>query len=130
MKSELRAYSRMMRKNGVELVNKKVSRRLPEVHETINRRSDLSNSLKALVKDGMITACASGMDCDCTSYNQRSTRKAMTVVGEDRGMQKSYEYADGPMDLWFEAPGGEDFSESKDLALAAFEDGHPHVVYR
>jgi hypothetical protein len=24
----------------------------------------------------------------------------------------------------------EDFSQSRDLALEAYEDGHPHVVYR
>ncbi len=94
-----------------------------------------------LLNDGMVQVTAptiavvwSGMDCDCSAYSNKVrfidvTYDAKFVV-EDH-ILKAYEYADGPCNWFLMKPSEAErlTYHSRDLALEAFEDGHPHVVY-
>jgi hypothetical protein len=40
-----------------------------------------------------------------------------------------YEGAEGPGSIWLSMPEDKVAPEFRDLALEAFEDGHPHIVY-
>lgn len=73
----------------------------------------------------------SGMDCDCVRYSgsvglHEPNRKAI-----DASIEHEYEWADGPCGYYMctEEEARKVERTSRDLALEAFEDGHPHVVY-
>lgn len=71
-----------------------------------------------------------GMDCDCSSWENSVTMLPAMPVYLIRAIDRLYDDADGPRHYRLMKP-----SEavklarvSQDLALAAFEDGHPHSV--
>lgn len=71
-----------------------------------------------------------GMDCDCVQFSEKRTFSTLLEykVWEDR----LYEEAEGPM--WHhrcskKAYDSFEKSQSRDLALEAYENGHPWVVY-
>jgi len=70
-----------------------------------------------------------GMDCDCVQYHYERNIPAPTVIAFERDRDSMYEWADGPCNLGIGEPVDEPENHSRDLALEAYEDGHPHVVY-
>jgi hypothetical protein len=83
-------------------------------------------------EDGKIGVAVSGMDCDCSAYRRQYT---IEVPNSVQALKRWYEdhvsSLDGPESLNFIHPSKVDKTknESRDLALEAWEDGHPHVVY-
>lgn len=77
----------------------------------------------------MIYVIYGGMDCDCVSY-ERSTTCANQADFEE-WEDCMYEDAEGP--VWARQVSKSEYDkhqpQSRDLALEAHEDGHPHVVY-
>jgi hypothetical protein len=67
---------------------------------------------------------------------QRTTQRTIPTYKSVMEMwlvvENFYSGLEGYGNIVFSEPseGDEDFSQSRDLALEAFEDGHPHVVYR
>jgi len=72
-----------------------------------------------------------GMDCDCVHYANRTTFESVSEYLawdeierlEAEGPFYSYEVSKSDWDLQNYLP------LSRDLALEAFEEGHPHIVY-
>lgn len=82
--------------------------------------------------DGRIGFITDGMDCDCTKYHhERVIELPNSVQALKRYVDRHIEWLDGPESQRFVRPDQIDRSAdySRDLALEAFEDGHPHVVY-
>lgn len=78
----------------------------------------------------MMAVEVAGMDCDCSQFSYLTYIPA-TRAEYEREAQSLYDWADGPLSV-SPVPAGEvdNFKAySRDLALEAFEDGHPHVVY-
>jgi hypothetical protein len=72
-----------------------------------------------------------GMDCDCATWENHVTMLPALPRYVMKAIDDMYEHADGRRHYRLMKP-----SEalklkrtSRDLALEAFEDGHPHVVY-
>lgn len=86
---------------------------------------------KEFGEDGMVAVVWSGMDCDCVRYSGN----AYIIPSDWRSIMdhinSTYEWADGPCHYYFEKPSVAEqiHRQSRDLAMEAFEDGHPHVVY-
>lgn len=82
--------------------------------------------------NGKIGIIRSGMDCDCTKYHHEET---LTIANSVQALKRwddvRQEWLDGPESVHFVRPDQIDRSNdySRDLALEAYEDGHPHVVY-
>ena len=92
----------------------------------------LRGQLDRFQAGGRVGVIISGMDCDCSMYHRESIRNAFSSVAEFRKwLDDEYEYAEGPHNVQLTHPDNIDKSRnaSRDLALEAFEDGHPHVVY-
>jgi hypothetical protein len=82
--------------------------------------------------DGKIGIIRSGMDCDCTKYHHEEVIPMRnSVQALKRWDDHRQEWLDGPESVQFVRPDQIDRSNdySRDLALEAYEDGHPHVVY-
>ena len=70
-----------------------------------------------------------GMDCDCVKYEDSTTCASQSDFEEWEN--ELYEYAEGT--VWARQVSKAEYDKfspsSRDLALEAYEDGHPHIVY-
>lgn len=105
--------------------------RVADVHHSINERAELSAMVAGKVEAGRIGVIRAGMDCDCTQYHREYAVDFRGLVAFARHENSHYESLDGPESTNYVTPSRVDRSRnrSRDLALEAFEDGHPHVVF-
>lgn len=101
------------------------------VHERINDRVRLKHTLQQEGHSGQIVVWTQTVDCD---HSQRTTRKTVPTYKSVMEMwmvvENFFNGLEGYGNIVFAEPNeNEDFSESRDLALEAFEDGHAHVVH-
>lgn len=96
--------------------------------DKIARRASLARRIAEKQQNGKVALVVDSMDCDCVRVVSGSLVNAAPLQIEQH-IQRIYEEAEGTTSVWLEAP--EDMPErsERDLALEAFEDGHPHVVY-
>jgi len=106
---------------------------------TINRdkrdylaeRAKKAALISELAEGGKIALVESGMDCDGVKYDGAVSIITANLVAVEAEINRRYEWADGPCFFGLESPSVAERIRynSRDLALEAFEDGHPHVLY-
>lgn len=96
----------------------------------LNRIATLGERVKGR-KGLWIAMVNGGMDCDCSKWDNAVSLVRATVKACDAWVEAFYSGAEGPQWFCVERPSvaAELERSSRDLALEAFEDGHPHVVY-
>ncbi len=76
----------------------------------------------------VVALICSSRDCDmCEGTTRRLVEAKVSAV--ERAMDRDFEWAEGPVRHWIQRPSDAFEAESRDRALEAFEDGHPHVIY-
>jgi len=103
------------------------------VHARINHRVNLKRTLQQEGRSGRIRVWTQSVDCDMAQRTTQSTIPTYKSVMEMwLVVENFYSGLEGYGNIVFSEPNeeDEDFSQSRDLALEAYEDGHPHVVYR
>ena len=85
-------------------------------------------SIRELEQDGKVLVCSRFLDCDCASSTGSRLLPA-TWYEVSRAMDLEYDNAEGPGSCWLASPDDRPPSDSRDYALEAFEDGHPHSVH-
>ena len=98
----------------------------------INYRAKLAARWDVVEEDGKLGQLIEGMDCDSCQYRYEAViDRPRSVVAWCREQEHHESYLDGPESTTFHRPSEmhPDDSWSRDRALEAFEDGHPHVVY-
>lgn len=100
------------------------------IHERINARWALKQHIDRCTVDGMIGIVESGRDCDCVEYVHPCQSIPATVYHYKKLERDKAQWADGPFSLSIVTPkqADETESESRDLALEAYENGHPHHI--
>ena len=93
------------------------------------QRVVLQRVIADCLEDGQICRVESGMDCDCVQFTHSSLIDNPTPVALLASEEDSTYWADGPLGIGYCRPSERPESRSRDLALEAFEDGHPHIVY-
>lgn len=105
--------------------------RLAPVHHTINARHQFRRILDRTVVNGWFGVVRSGHDCDCSQYYRESIEIAPKgAVQFMRQEQEHEEWLDGPESTHYRKP--DEITpqhKSRDRALEAYEDGHPHLVF-
>lgn len=98
---------------------------------TINERAALAQHIQKVMVDGKYGLVIDGMDCDCSRYHREHIHEWRGAVIEHRANLDEYADAEGPHSLTYVRPDEINVhgNWSRDLALEAYEDGHPHVVY-
>ena len=101
------------------------------IPDKLAERQRRAERLASLAEDGRICIVSSGMDCDGCRWSGRVYEFDAIPFAVERFIEKEYEWADGPLRLELASPSEceEVEYESRDLALEAFEDGHPHCLY-
>lgn len=108
------------------------ARRRAAVAGVCDTNADIRATLDDATVGGAIGIITSGMDCDCTSYHRERVRRAFSSVAECKLWDADRcEGLDGIESVYFVTPDKVDRrrNASRDLALEAFEDGHPGTVY-
>jgi hypothetical protein len=99
--------------------------------QLIAERARLAERMPAVIEDGHYGVVVRGMDCDCTRFHWESVKTFRGIVDVWRFVELQYREAEGPLSVVFAKPSEvqDGWHESRDLALEAFEDGHPHCVF-
>lgn len=95
----------------------------------IEDRAVIKERLKRYTdSDGKIGIVECGRDCDMSEYCYSRIHQNLTVIKFIQMRDDKYAWADGPCCVYIcpveDLPG----NHSRDLAMEAFEDGHPHIV--
>lgn len=114
-------FWRRLRKNGSSLCFR-------DTEDWLQVRAKLHKLIREKTVDGKVSVNWSGMDCDCATYGSGSIEWAIPSKIERQMDVIAYD-AEGPMSVWVDYPARIHTQLSRDLALEAFEDGHPHVVH-
>lgn len=97
-------------------------------NDPLVKRQEMAEDIYKHAVNGKIAVNVDQMDCDCSRWTSSNIMPAVPVVIE-RHLEAIYDSAEGPIyGVWFSSP--EDKAEyvSRDLALEAYEDGHPGSV--
>lgn len=98
---------------------------------TINHRAALATHFAAVADRGRVGYIVEGMDCDGTQYRREGTMPVpVSLVGFVREQDEAESWLDGPQSTSYVHPAQArpGYSASRDRALEAFEDGHPHLL--
>jgi len=100
------------------------------LHEKITKRAEYARQIAAYRVGDMVWAQTGGRDCDmCKSTTAPFLTKANALDWE-QVINRLWESAEGPVWYWLmsAADAAEAEGSFRDLALEAYEDGHPHYV--
>lgn len=103
--------------------------KLAEATDRRIARQSLIRRIAELAVNGKVAIWESGRDCDCVSYSGYRCLIDANVKAFDELYEHTAEWADGPFHLWVESPERQPEHHSRDLALEAFEDGHPYSIH-
>lgn len=111
--------------------NEEVHRMLEKAHERTERRRWWLRRFKRFHEDGKIGVLIWSRDCDMVEGHVAWIAEVDTAAKLDAWIERRLESAEGPMSFTLvSVREAEDFlPSSRDRALEAFEDGHPHVIY-
>lgn len=120
-----RAVKKLLRKMG-----KTMHERVTYGSE-VERNAQIRSMLDRCLVDGQIGVILSGMDCDCTQYyDERVMKMPNSVQWFKRYWDEHCEWLDGPETQTFVPPASiVPQHRSYDLAMEAYENGHPSTVY-
>jgi len=122
-------------KNGIRMIGLKgrIERRrgfLSEAQDARIRRMTMIRQVKEFAESGKIAMVNSGMDCDCSRWENAYSIIPATVEAVDAWVDHFYSNAEGPQSCHVERVSVAKRLQrsSRDLALEAFEDGHPYSI--
>lgn len=99
--------------------------------DPLANRQRLKAEITSCAENGQVAIVYGGMDCDCSRWDNRVAIVTAATVIVERWIESYHEGAEGPQWTQIERPSEARKLEpsSRDLALEAFEDGHPQVVH-
>jgi hypothetical protein len=109
---------------------RRVARRKFEYrYDHLEDRAGLADRVRGLTRNGQIGIIYGGMDCDCSTFSRSTVLPAVPRLVE-RFIDRFHDGAEGPQWTRIVTPieACAHVASSRDLALEAFEDGHPHAV--
>tara|TARA_R100001509_G_C4858325_1_gene212484 strand:+ start:407 stop:877 length:471 start_codon:yes stop_codon:yes gene_type:complete len=99
--------------------------------DKLTAKESIINHIKSKTENGKVAVVWSGVDADCVSWGNRVDVVSSSYVQIEKMLNDTYEGSEGSIDFYYEKPSiAQKLNEtSRDLAMEAFENGHPHVVY-
>ena len=132
VRQSLRSLIKSLRVSEMErlyFLNLLHGQRLVDLHDMVQGRVELSRKIRECAEDGYVGLVFGGIDCDGVQYEGRKSKIPTFEVFAE--IDKAYATAEGPI-RWYVCPVSHLSSvryESYDLALSAFEEGHPATLY-
>lgn len=103
-----------------------------DLHVRINARVILADTIQHYAENDVIGAVIDRTDCDMSRGIHGEIKSTRSLFALQRWIIDSYaNWQEGHFSIEFVPPCQIPFAPiNRDLALEAFEDGHPHVIYR
>lgn len=98
-------------------------------NDPLERRTTLAQTIADLSENGQIQIVYGGIDCDGGRWDDHTVIVPATVMHVRIWVQNYMDAAEGPQWWHLDRPSAQYQHSSRDLALEAFEEGHPHVIY-
>ena len=95
--------------------------------DPLESKERFAKVVRESAENGEVAVVTQGMDCDCSQYVYSFTMEAVPTIVR-RYMNSAYDGADGPMGCSVCKPSERPESYSRDLAMEAYENGHPHYI--
>ena len=96
--------------------------------DPLAEKAKLIAAIAEHAEHGLVGLSVTQMDCDCSQWSTWFSIPA-TWVALERELRSIHDNAEGPVSWGLSEPPAQPEYHSRDLALEAFENGHPHVVY-
>jgi len=102
-----------------------------EIEDHFKEKKEIVEAIHESTENGKVAVVYGGRDCDMSQWDNRVTLLPATFAHVNRWADDYMEGAEGPQWWHVEKPSSvEDLeASSRDLALEAHEDGHPHIVH-
>lgn len=118
---------------GLWLLNSRLSNYHDNtIHRDLAKRWEMMATIERcrITGTNQMWVTESGMDCDSVRYSGSMHKCEATIVAFYKLWDDIHEWADGPLSLYpvTEKEREDIRPQSRDLAMEAYEDGHPHVV--
>jgi hypothetical protein len=129
-KSLQRFFIANPQRNALQLLNSIEERHglLAQATEARIRRQTWLRRIAECAEGGKVALCRWYRDCDYSEGTDR-TLVAANVAALDARVEQDWEHAEGPMRHWIQRPSDAFEIYSRDRALEAFENGHPHCIH-
>jgi hypothetical protein len=100
----------------------------PGDESTVAQRARLATSVAECAVGGYVAVSIDQMDCDCSRWTSSTILPAITIVVHEH-IDRLYYDAEGPVyGVYITAPKDRVTRAGRDLALEAFENGHPYSI--
>jgi hypothetical protein len=115
---------------NLSLVGRPNSPRTRKIDWAITDRARLASEIASVAQNGQVGILEVGADCDWTYFNRARVQPVKSLFVMWREHVRAYDAAENRYDRYFISPEEADkhVDESRDLALEAYEDGHPHLI--
>jgi len=102
----------------------------PSGDNPLSHREALAERVRACAESGRVAIVTAGMDCDGSAWANRVSLVDAVPRVVERFLDRYYEQAEGPQSHELARPSAVADLQSvhRDLALEAFEEGHPHSL--
>lgn len=101
----------------------------PRKEDPLQARARLAAEIRKFAVDGQVCLNTDDMDCDCVRGTGWFLVPA-NVPAVERAIEHYYDGLEGPCyGCWLSSPADHVARYSRDLALEAFEDGHPWSIH-
>ena len=120
-------------------INKRMRRMIRQIvkqrtYDTIDplaSKQRLLEKIQRRAEGGKVAMVYGGIDCDGVRVDNCVSMLPASDAVVDRWLTQLYDDAEGPTWAHVAAPSetADLHRETRDLALEAFEDGHPHILY-
>lgn len=114
----------------LRLLDRLLGTSLLDLHDRVQHRISLNRQVTDLSENGLVAVVVGGLDCDMCAYEGRVHQFPSQISEFWKCLDQLYYEAEGPIH-WRVVRVSESGSitpTSRDLALSAFEDGHPYSV--
>lgn len=113
------------------ILNRLLGDSLHDLHDRVQQRVATNRQVTHLSENGYVAVVVGGLDCDMCAYEGHVHTFPSQITEFWKCIDLLYYQAEGPIH-WHVMRVSESVSVKstlRDLALEAFENGHPHVVY-
>jgi len=113
------AFWRKCRMNGYDFIS--------QPGDALADKQAFIDEIKKYAVDGKVRLCERFMDCD-HAISTSSSLVPANLYAVTKVIDDIYDNAEGTGSTWLDFPANKPEADSRDLALEAFEDGHPHSI--
>ena len=113
------------------LIRRVLRHSTPSQEDYLQQRAVMAEHIRGCSEDGRIAIVTAGMDCDGSAWANRVSLVDAVPRKVEHYLERYYAEAEGPQSHELARPSqvADLHAVHRDLAMEAYEDGHPHSLH-